>query len=155
MRWRFAPTYQVAATTCLSLASVRRCALIDRPIAHHGVASTETMLLREVAMSKRGFIRRKRARGLKEADMLIPIGVVLRTGDSITSRPAVWACITTGSTKEPVPWSSRHALQPRDRTGDALVLRLALREGSTSLRRHRGRQARARRRRIHRLRARL
>src|SRR5512142_1064120 len=28
----------------------------------------------------------------------------LRTGDSITSRPAVWACITTGSTKEPVPW---------------------------------------------------
>src|SRR5512142_101420 len=47
------PTYQVAATTCLSLASVRRCALTDRPIAHHGVASTETMLLREVAMSKR------------------------------------------------------------------------------------------------------
>jgi multidrug efflux pump subunit AcrB len=30
--------------------------------------------------------------------------IVLRTGDSITSRPAVWACITTGSNKEPVPW---------------------------------------------------
>ena len=28
----------------------------------------------------------------------------LRTGDSITSRPAAWACITTGSNKEPVPW---------------------------------------------------
>src|SRR5512142_3437599 len=38
-------------------------------------------------------------------DVLIEMRLVLlRTGDSITSRPAVWACITTGSTKEPVPW---------------------------------------------------
>lgn len=28
---------------------------------------------------------------------------LLRTGDSTTSRPAVWSCITTGSNEEPVP----------------------------------------------------
>src|SRR4051794_3644544 len=47
------PTNQVAARTCLSLTSVRRRALNDRPITRQGVALTETALLREVAVSKK------------------------------------------------------------------------------------------------------
>src|SRR5512142_2220572 len=49
------PTYRLAATTCLSLTSVRRRVSDDRPNARHEVALIETEFLREVAMSKKAY----------------------------------------------------------------------------------------------------
>ena len=117
------PTYQVAATTCLSLTSVRRRASNDLPVARHGVALTETSLLREVAMSKRACRFHAVVRSSR------PSGAACPSTKSLVSSVSANRRYTTGSSGQAVrDWTGwigrtdrpsparRDAHQPASRT---------------------------------------
>jgi hypothetical protein len=87
------PTYRLAATTCLSLTSVRRRVSDDRPNARHEVALIETEFLREVAMSKKAYRLNAVVRSSRPSGVACPNTRSLAASASLSRRS------TTGSSR--------------------------------------------------------
>ena len=107
------PTYQVAATTCLSSTFVRRRALTDRRNAYHEVTSIGAAFLQEVTMSKRACPLNAVVRSSRPSDAACPNARSLAASASLSPRS-----ITGSSRHEASDWTasagriSRRSLGP-------------------------------------------